>query len=338
MAIGAPTNYVTRRAVWLWAAAEQPGVAHNNPFNISGGGKGQTACYAQCSGGSPIYGFDTMDDGITATANFMRNGYQSIISAFKGSNNAAISPGYTGSGPSEVIIWQAINESWWRGKAAAGTGCYPCSLHDDTLGQTTATTGLGSLIPGAGAQQPGTAGTGLGTNPPGNACFWQGPLGWCILTRSQFKAFVSALEIAAGGLVMGLGVLTLLAYGFDRSGAARIVTKTPVGRVAKTSLARRTTARRAAATETSRQSRLLETEQRQTRSREHAASLRTEATRERAALRRREIQERGRVTRAGERTRTREQVTRREHAAGIYAYRNLPRSSRGQVRSGDEPF
>ena len=227
-ALGAPLTGDNRSAIWFWAASEGT-VVHNNPLAICCGGVGQTQCFAKCGTSSPIYGFDTIDHGVAANANFIRSGFPGILKALQG--NAGLD-----------AIWQAINESnWCKG---CQNGRYPNVLYADIAGAAVPTSGLGSLIPGGGSTPPGTQSLGakpgaVGAGPaPSSACgaagcAWSLGIVGCVVSYCQLKALVSAAEIVAGGVLGAFGVLLLAAAGFESSGAGRvaerIAQRTPIG-------------------------------------------------------------------------------------------------------------
>jgi len=232
--LGAPLTGDNRQALWYWAASEGS-VVHNNPLAVCCGGVGQTQCIAQCGSSSPIYGFDTIDHGVTANANFIRAGYPSILKALQG--NAG-----------QDAIWQAINESAWC--KGCQNGRYPNVLYQNIAGAAVPTTGLGALIPGGGSTPPGTqalgakpgaAGAGAAPNSTCGAagCVWSlGFLG-CVVSHCQMKALTSAVEIAAGGLLGVFGVLLLAAAGLESTKAGQAASSIagalpgPVGTAAK---------------------------------------------------------------------------------------------------------
>ena len=56
---------------------------------------------------------------------------------------------------------------------------------------------------------------------------------WCLLNKSQARALIGGLTLAAGGVVLGVGLALIAVFALQRSGVAQtIVNLTPAGRVA----------------------------------------------------------------------------------------------------------
>src|ERR1700758_2261216 len=111
-AIGAPTTDSNRAALRLWAAAEGT-VNSNNPLAISTRFPGSTTCIAQCNGSNPIMAYNSMANGLNATAGVLQNHYPGILAAFRQD---------AGTGP----IFSAINGSPWC--PGCSNGSYPATL------------------------------------------------------------------------------------------------------------------------------------------------------------------------------------------------------------------
>ena len=56
---------------------------------------------------------------------------------------------------------------------------------------------------------------------------------WCLLNKSQARALIGGLTMAAGGVVIGVGLALVAVFALQRSGVAQtIVNLTPAGRIA----------------------------------------------------------------------------------------------------------
>jgi len=111
--MGAPLTDGNLQALAFWNQSEGMG-GTNNPLAISGKYPGATTCLTQCDGSSPVYAYDTIDNGVAATNAFLQGSYYTgVVKAFQ--QDAGI-----------TSIWQSINNSPWC------TGCeggkYPSVL------------------------------------------------------------------------------------------------------------------------------------------------------------------------------------------------------------------
>lgn len=137
-----PTN---QAALGAWAQSEGV-IQHNTPLAISGLHPGATTCLAQCGTGSPIYAYDTMANGVMATAQFLTvNNYSGVLKALASTSNFGNStqPDVTGL----ATIWKAINESGWCRGCQGGR--YPETLfslwnNPNTQGAVNASLDFGS--------------------------------------------------------------------------------------------------------------------------------------------------------------------------------------------------
>jgi hypothetical protein len=138
--INVPISKTNVTIINAWAQSEQPPgwtpsqpLNGNNPLAISGLNPGATHCIAQCNGSSPVMAYDTLANGVAATAKFItgnHGAYQGIVQAMQnpfdqtdGTSKAQIQ---TASG---VIgaVWTQINISGWC-KGCQG-GRYPTALY-----------------------------------------------------------------------------------------------------------------------------------------------------------------------------------------------------------------
>jgi len=147
------------------------------------------------------------------------------------------SPGNTGpNGWSTRVANAAIVEGW------ISSGNWPTS-------STSSAGGSGSGL-NAGAAGGGGGGNGAGgvtvaqllaaNPPPSSRCLVGGnafiP---CLLDASQARGLIGGALLLGGGIMFGAGLIVLVAFGFQATGAARMAgqvatTLTPVGRAAKT--------------------------------------------------------------------------------------------------------
>lgn len=84
----------------------------NNPFKITGLWPGATTCIAQCDSSSPVYQYDTLQDGLTANAEFIADGYMNIAQAL--ADTPSQSDGnYLYAAQAAGNVFQQINQSEW---------------------------------------------------------------------------------------------------------------------------------------------------------------------------------------------------------------------------------
>ena len=57
---------------------------------------------------------------------------------------------------------------------------------------------------------------------------------WCLLSKSQARALIGGLTLAAGGIVIGVGLALVAVFALNRSGVAQtIVNMTPAGKIGR---------------------------------------------------------------------------------------------------------
>lgn len=119
------------------------------------------------------------------------------------------------------------------------SGSWPTSSTSSAGG---ASSSGGTLDSGAGTAAGGvTVAQLLAANPKSSSRCLVGGNAFipCLLDASQARGLIGGLALLGGGIVFGAGLVVLVAFGFQASGAARMAgqvatTLTPVGRVART--------------------------------------------------------------------------------------------------------
>jgi hypothetical protein len=200
--LGAPASTTNLDALNYWGQSEGT-ASSNNPLAVSGKAAGATKCLAQCGSSSPVYAYDTEQDGVAANVAFLlHNNYANVVSAFvKNSGLAA--------------IFSAINSSGWC-KGCQG-GKYPEALYA-ALGSNAPPLTAQPTGAGTAAAQAGGA-PGFGCAAKGNV-FSEGGLagiGSFAFTYCNAKALVSGLCILGG---VGVAIIGL-SFVLKNSGAGR---------------------------------------------------------------------------------------------------------------------
>lgn len=209
-ALGAPPSTENLDALNYWEQSEGTAYA-NNPLAISTHYPGATHCIAQCGSASEIMAYDTMADGIAATASFLgASSYAAVVSAFK--SNAGLS-----------AIWQAINQSGWC-KGCAG-GKYPPVLYQALGGKAPAISTAGGSGSGAGAGSTASTPNDLGCQ--------LSAFGACIISKGELKALKGGLLLAAGAILMGLGGFELVTVALKGTATGRQVAGSSTAKVAR---------------------------------------------------------------------------------------------------------
>jgi hypothetical protein len=236
-AIGAPQTATNLYALQEWAASEDDTLSYlssyNNPLatELSAGSQGVVPK-------SPnIPAFPTLASGAAAFASSLNGGIQGA-----GAIKTALV-----NGDSLQQIFQAINGSGWC--SGCQNGQYPTALYSNL---SSTPTGAGSGTTGGGtpatltSATSGSSSSSGGCNPcstPGvtpcdcliclseGGIFGIGSAAFCVLTRGEAKAIVSALCIASGAVTLGLGVILMVAFGLagskTGSAATGLAAKTP---------------------------------------------------------------------------------------------------------------
>lgn len=213
--IGAPVTSNNTGKLNAWNRCEGnksggSGLPINNPFNTTLSINAGTSV-----NGAGVKQYPSWAAGLQATVQTLQGGaYKSIVSNL------------TSDGPFDQFA-SAVGSSPWG-----------------TSGSCIASVGGGTSSasqPGGGSG--GAAGSGSsssGGSSSASACVINVPVVGCMLTKSNVKALKGGLLIAGGGILLLSGTLVLVAFGLQRSGAARVASRTlsttGLGKVAKVSL------------------------------------------------------------------------------------------------------
>lgn len=113
--IGAPTSQSNVFACDKWAESEGT-LVDNNPFAVSGRYLGAVRCIAQCGTPSEVWTYDSIENGVAATLQFIAgSNYDAVRAAFQ--QDAGL-----------TAIYEAINSSLWC--AGCQGGHYPVKLYN----------------------------------------------------------------------------------------------------------------------------------------------------------------------------------------------------------------
>lgn len=216
-ALGGQPNAANLYFLSLWQQSEGSGAAAgNNPLAITDP-KNQfphSGVIAE-NNGDPVYAFPTLDVGMQATVAFLQNnGYQSVISALKGSDMTS--------------MWSAVNQSGWC--QGCQNGQYPVAAYAKLNGPIPVT-GPGPDSNGANASLTSAS---TDTRTCGGKGGGASILGLHLGTACQLKALTGGLLVGLGIPIILLGVITLArqTQGGRNITNAALTTLGPVGKVA----------------------------------------------------------------------------------------------------------
>ena len=196
--MGAPLTTGNLQALAFWNQSEGMG-GTNNPLAISGKYPGATTCLTQCNSSSPVYAYDTIDNGVAATNAFLQGSYYTgVVKAFQQD------AGITG-------IWQSINNSPWC------TGCeggkYPgvlfSALNNPTSILTSAIANANAVTSGAQAAVSGLTASGATVGSTETIGFnWLDPtgIGASVSSIPAFLGKITNLGWWKRAALVGLGI------------------------------------------------------------------------------------------------------------------------------------
>lgn len=203
IALGAPTTDSNRAALRAWAASEGT-LASNNPLAFSGQYPGATTCLAQCGSSSPVFAYQSSQQGAANTADFLlKNNYAGIINAFR--SDAGLD-----------AIYGAINGSSWC-KGCQG-GHYPIGL------STVAGVSGGQSFSG----QSGPSGVSV-------------PVLGQIISPAGVDKFKGWFLMISGAMVGAVGLAVVLGSLGIESRVGRVITAAPGARAISAASTRRRT-------------------------------------------------------------------------------------------------
>jgi len=227
--VNAPVNAQTELGMYYWLANEQGGPSLSAFTQNQGNPLGVQTSSAQASGRS-----GNLQGGINATVQTLRGGnYNGLLAALRQGNSA------------DAIVTQVV-ASPWNGNHYGGITTFlnTAGAPKNSKGMLLPVGGQASVnaAPGGGVNGPAPASaiasasdTGCNAKVGSNAALPHNiftiPHTSTGLTYCEAKAFLGAMSIAAGGFLLVVGLITLVAGGKGGGVAGRVATTfTPVGR------------------------------------------------------------------------------------------------------------
>lgn len=203
----APATPSNQNFIVAWESAEGGNwnnSAAYNPLNTT-----QYAPGAGTINSAGVKSYQSWDQGVSATAETLNNGYYPAITQALQSGDAA-GAFQAGQLTSNLNTWGTTDQN----NIASNLGGTSYANITGGAGTNSSTSGAASSGSGSGSGPTGLMSNcyqyGLSKNSNGNSCLISPPGGWCF-TACEAKALVSGLLILSGGLLMLVGTALLFA-------------------------------------------------------------------------------------------------------------------------------